>query len=241
MSPNREMTKAQVWAFRLMGASPGVWFFGFFLFHFLILAPMTWPLQDVVKAEIGTLVPPTQAHLEEVGTSLKTDRASIYYRYATPLSHEQVFDYYETELHNRGWVFVSEHDITLKAVGRDYCKGKYSLSLDYYGIGYNWKYELWLTAGESSDCTRNGAGSLLSITEPLLLLGCSVSWGTYAVILFLATWRMPKQDFKQFMAQVAGTPTGIWRTRIGAAVILAICVSSMIVSVYLIGMFAFRR
>jgi len=106
-----------------------------------------------LESEFRNITPPESVQLYEYDTFYKATLASVDGEYSTDLNVEEIFAHYDEELARRGWHYLGKHDITVEAVGREYCKGEYTASVSYYGIGYSWDYELHLRWNPYYSCS----------------------------------------------------------------------------------------
>ena len=224
------LAKKKSWV-TILGISPFVLFWLFFLFHFLVLSPMTKPMQGKLENEFQSIPIPSQAELVDYRTVHKTDQVNISAHYETQLSSSEIFSFYDQELPKQGWQFVEQRDITLNAVGRDYCKDDYVLSANYYGIGYEWKQELWLSWGRPTSCpiVKGGMYQWVSVINNSFLLVASLSWSILAVIIGYGSWGKSSSGFHQFATEWGVFPN-LWRMRIASLVIFAISALGVLVS-----------
>lgn len=221
------LSKKRTWLL-LLALSPFIWFVLFFLFHFLVLSPITKPIQGKLENEFQQIPLPPKVKLVDYRSEHKTDQVNISAHYDTQLQYPDIFNFYDNELSKQGWQFVEQRDITLSAVGRDYCKNDYVLSVNYYGIGYDWKQELWLSWGRPTGCqvVKGGIYQLVAISNLCFLLFASLSWSIFAIITGYGSWMKRGIQHSEFVAEWGITPS-IWRMRIGSIVILAICLFSV--------------
>ena len=234
------MTKKRntnAWILTFLSLSPIIWFVLFFLFHFIVLFPKAAQSEKVLQIELSYIVPPKEAQLIESGADHKTNQASAYNNYAIGLSPEKVFSYYDTELARHGWtVFYQRNSVV---VGRTYCKDNYTASLSYYEKMYSWNYELWLSAGQLSECEMVKGGGIIFIpfSDLWFSLACFTSWLIYGAIIASASWRMKSKEFDQFIFTFAEYPIGIWRSRLGSFIIILVCLLGVLLSIYKIVMY----
>jgi hypothetical protein len=215
--------------FLILAVSPIIWFLLFFLFHFLVLSPITKPMQARLEKEFQQIPLPPQMKIVDYRSEHKTDQVNISAHYDTQLSYLEIFNFYNNELPKQGWQFVEQRDITLGAVERDYCKNDYVLSVDYYGIGYDWKQELWLSWGRPTGCpvVKGGLYQLVAISNLCFLLFASLSWSIFAIITAYGSWTKSRLRFLVFAAKWGMSPR-VWRMRIGSLIILIICAFGII-------------
>jgi len=208
----------------ILALSPAIGFVLFFLFHFLVLSPITKPIQGELENEFQHIPLPPQVKLVDYRSVHKTDQVNISAHYDTQIQYPEIFNFYDNELLKQGWQFVEQRDITLNAVGRDYCKNDYVLSVNYYGIGYDWKQELWLSWGRPIGCpvVKGGIYQFVAISNLCFLLFASLSWSIFAIITGYGSWTKNRIRFSEFVAEWGVSPS-IWRMRIGSIVILAVC------------------
>ena len=214
-----------------LGISPFVWFVIIFLFHFLVLSPITKPMQRKLEAEFQSIPLLSQTKRVDYRAVHKTDQVNVSAHYDTKLPYSEIFSFYDNELSKQGWQFLEQRNITLDAVGRDYCKDDYVLSVNYYGIGYEWKQELWLSWGRPTRCpiVKGGMYQWVSVINYGFLLFASLSWSSLALIIGYGSWGKSNADFYQFATEW-GVFTNLWRMRVASIVIFVISTFGVLVS-----------
>jgi len=143
-----------------------------------------------LEPEIDLITPPSKAsvyHREGYG---KIEFSSIGIEYITPLTKENIFDYYDHELTKNGWYYLSqEHLPDDNFYVKNYCKNKDTASIYYYDYGNDYNYELVLESGSLSECNFTPIGGSISILDALSCTGCTGSW---LVILIIGIIRYRK-------------------------------------------------
>ena len=223
-----KIAKVKVGITWFLTLSPFIWFALFFLFHLIVLSPKAKESQKALQTELSIIAPPKESQLEETGASHKTNHASAYNRYAISWSPEEIFNYYDVELAKHGWSVFDQRNSVV--IGKTYCKGNYTASLDYYKVGYSWKYELWLSAGQTSECemVKGGGFAYIPLSDLWFSLACSTSWLILWIPIGLASWIPKNKEFDR---------SGVWRSRIFSTIIVIICLFVFLLSIYKIMMF----
>ena len=124
----------------------------FCLIEFLVKLPQAIKEQKKLEIELGLLRPPVEALMVESDASHKTSQAYAMERYYLDWTPDQVFQYYDELLAQNGWLFSKQYYITYGAIGRKYCKNNYTAAVDYFEFEYEWKYEISLSWGLTSEC-----------------------------------------------------------------------------------------
>jgi len=205
---------------RLLILFPPLLFVVFILFQVVVLNPIAERAEFALGAEYNQITPLPQAQLWDYYSSHKTNSASASGKYSTALNYEAIRSYYDTELTKHGWQFVDERNITLGAIGRIYSKGDYMASLDYYGIGYPWKYNLYVAWGSSSNCYLAETCHLFSIIDSIFAIGFLMPLMLFTAIVGWASWRMQQKEFAAFATETAIVSKNVWGVRITSILFL---------------------
>jgi hypothetical protein len=194
---------------KLLRASPFVWFFAFLFFEVFTLSSLVGQHKQATVDEFNQLPQMPGAHLLEYSDYVKEEYINVYGLYATTKSLTETLAYFKTQFSQMGWQFERDNYIKFEGMGMVYCKGDYTASVDYYEIGRAWKYQLSLDWGYSSDCQtmRGGARTLIALVPLLFLLGGSLSWATYAFIIWRATRILDKKEFESAMSAIVNKPS----------------------------------
>jgi hypothetical protein len=131
---------------------PLICFIAIIIIELFVIFPIAGKQQNLLESEIKKLEPPREAILLEKGTSNKFSQASVNESYYINWDAIEVFDYYFKGLIENGWDYKGQDNVAYQSVGQIYCKGKYTLHLNYYEDGYNWKYSIWIWWGNPSEC-----------------------------------------------------------------------------------------
>lgn len=209
----------------ILAISPLIWFCLFFLFHFLVLSPITEPMQSKLENVFQQIPLPAQTKLQDYRAVHKPDEVFVTTHYDTQLQYSEIFSFYDDELLKQGWQFAAQRDITLNAIGRDYCRNDYVFSVNYYGIGNDPRLELWLGWGTPGcPVVKGGMYQLISIINNCFLLFASLSWIVPAIILGFHSWTKSRVGFSEFALDWGTSPNPrTWRVRIASLVIIALC------------------
>jgi len=206
----------------ILALSPAIWFVLFFLFHFLVLSPITKPMQQKLEDEFQLIPLPPQTKIVDYYVVHKTDEVFVNAHYDTQLQYAEILNFYNNELSKHGWRFIEQRDITLNAIGRDYCMNDYILSINFYGIGYDQRLEVWLGWGHPGcPVVKGGLYQLVAISNLCFLLLASLSWSIFALVTGYGSWTKSGIQYNSFVTEWGVTP-GIWRMRIGSIVILVV-------------------
>ncbi len=119
---------------------------------FFIFSPIAANQQSILESEIAKISPPNVAILLDKGTSNKFSQASVHERYYIDWDATELINYYSKELIEKGWSYKRQDIVIYQSVGQIYCKGDYTLDLNYYENNYEESYTIWIWWGNPSEC-----------------------------------------------------------------------------------------
>jgi len=124
----------------------------FLSFELIINYPQAIKQKNLIELEIAKLAPPENAMLVERKSYNGTSKAAVKEVYYIDWESTDIFYYYFKGLIENGWINNRKDEITFNTVGQEYCKGDYTLNIDYYDEGNEWFYSIWIFWGLSSSC-----------------------------------------------------------------------------------------
>jgi len=160
---------------------PIICFLTFILIEFTIFCPLASYNLNILESEIAKITPPGEAILLKKRTNNKFSQAAASEYYYIDWNAIEVFNYYYKGLVENGWNYKRQNDVAYQSVGQIYCKGNYSLHLDYFEKRYEEQYTIRIWWGIPSECDTNNY--ILYIHYSMFVCYC-VSF--FIVPLFLA-------------------------------------------------------
>ena len=129
----------------------------FLLFELFINLPQAIKHKKLIELEIAKLIPPENAILIENKSNNGSSKAAVKEVYNIDWESTDIFNYYYKGLIENGWNNNNKDEITFHNVGQEYCKGDYTLNIDYYHEDNEGFYSIWIFWGLSSNCDiKNG-------------------------------------------------------------------------------------
>lgn len=226
----------------LLSLSPIIGFFVFLPATIIFTEIDCRQISAALGLEINQIVQAPQATLVAGESFCELDMGSITRKYAAPLTGEGVFDYYEQALKSLGWDFLEPEEITYAGVERRYCKGGLTASVLYYREGYEWNHHIQLTSGTVSDCeVRKGGGIFyLPLYVLCFILGSSVCWLVYAVIMYSVIWGKDAMTYLKILESVLRSkprPVHVFDYRLETTFIIVVSSIGIEISLYGIAMY----
>lgn len=165
---------------------PLFWFFGFFFYWLWVLGPVAQ--QELIKLqnEFALIPSLTQTTLQEYRISAEPQKASVSASYLTALDQTSIFNFYDVELSNLGWHFLSQ-ETNYGTTIRIYCKDNHTLYFYHYSPPYQHDsdYIIWMRAQFPSECfeTRLSQPLLIfSFSEALWVTIMFMPWGFFSIL-----------------------------------------------------------
>lgn len=111
---------------------------GAFVYNQFFLSPKAKIVEGQLERELSLIKPYPRASLTRSEQSHKGRQALVTRRYNTTAGYQDLRKYYEAELENHGWRFVSEKSVyhwwrDFGGKTAHYCKGGLSADIEYMG------------------------------------------------------------------------------------------------------------
>ena len=129
-------------------------FLGFIAYQHYIYGPISEKIKEQLEIEYRQIEQLPAATLRSYSAHSRPESVLVNGSYNTEQPYYEIKKYYDTELKNKGWTFTKEEEVRnwgkdLGGKTLEYCKGKYSASIQYSGAdaGYDLTYSFTMSWG----------------------------------------------------------------------------------------------